>query len=509
MKAAALLAASLLAIEAQAETGTVKATWEVTSDWGTACQAKVVVRNHAAWTIPDWRVSLDLGAFRVSSVWDARMVDSTPGKPTLAMVRADWASPDLAPGDSLVFSLGIAPGACVDPQSIRLNGQELTFGSESPAPAALAPVAAPAWPKSFVAPYVDATLYPTFDLVAAAQSGLRHFTLAFVVAKSAAEPIATWGTYYSTSGLFLLSQINALRRMGGDVMVSFGGASNTELAGSTTNLDTLVEAYDKVVKLYGLAKIDFDIEGVWVADKPSIERRSQALARLQSRWREEGRKVSIWYTLPALPGGLDGNGLRVLESAVDNGVELEGINLMAMDYGDAAAPHPADSMGGYAITAARGLFSQIRTCYLAKGVSKADAEIWSMVGLTPMIGLNDILTERFTLANAREVAAFALEKRIGMLGFWSANRDAPCAGGRTSQVELTCSSEVQDSSEYARTFLPLEERSTGIAAASRTRVVGNGLQEFASVQVRAGARVEFGMANGNQVNPLGIRSRGR
>jgi chitinase len=48
-----------------------------------------------------------------------------------------------------------------------------------------------------------------------------------------------------------------------------------------------------------------------------------------------------------------------------------------------------------------------------------------MVGLTPMLGHNDVKPETFTLANAREVLAFARQKKIGMLSCWSANRDRP------------------------------------------------------------------------------------
>ena len=85
------------------------------------------------------------------------------------------------------------------------------------------------WPSHVFAPYVDMTLEPTFDLVGTAQTqGVKYFNLAFVVADPANKP--AWGGYSSYEvggGTFdsqLKSQLAALRGLGGDVAVSFGGA---------------------------------------------------------------------------------------------------------------------------------------------------------------------------------------------------------------------------------------------------------------------------------------------
>jgi bifunctional chitinase/lysozyme len=50
--------------------------------------------------------------------------------------------------------------------------------------------------------------------------------------------------------------------------------------------------------------LDFDIEGTWVADHESINRRNEAVKAVQNTWKSEGRSVGIWYTLPILPTGL-------------------------------------------------------------------------------------------------------------------------------------------------------------------------------------------------------------
>ena len=55
--------------------------------------------------------------------------------------------------------------------------------------------------------------------------------------------------------------------MGGDVIVSFGGAANHELAEVITSATALQAAYQSMIDAYGLTHIDFDIEGAAVADR--------------------------------------------------------------------------------------------------------------------------------------------------------------------------------------------------------------------------------------------------
>ena len=63
-----------------------------------------------------------------------------------------------------------------------------------------------------------------------------------------------------------------------------------------------------------------------------------------------------------LPTGLTADGLNVVDSALKSGVALAGVNVMAMDYGDSAAPTSgpnAQSMGAYAIQSAESTYTQL------------------------------------------------------------------------------------------------------------------------------------------------------
>src|SRR5262249_34051729 len=136
-------------------------------------------------------------------------------------------------------------------------------------------VASVGWPAHFYAPYVDATLWPTYDFAAAARTyELRYFTLAFITTDATGKP--AWGGYsaYAVGGggeleTQLKGQIAAVRPLGGDVMVSFGGAANRELAEVITDVTALKNAYRQVIDTYQLTHIDFDIEGAATADRAS------------------------------------------------------------------------------------------------------------------------------------------------------------------------------------------------------------------------------------------------
>jgi len=101
-----------------------------------------------------------------------------------------------------------------------------------------------------------------------------------------------------------------------------------------------------------------------------------------------------------------------------------------MDYGDSAAPPALKTMGAYAIDAAVSTYGQLQPLFAAAGRSFG----WNQMGLTPMLGVNDIPSEVFRLEDAALVEAFAREKGLGMLSMWSLNRDAP---GPTGQLANT------------------------------------------------------------------------
>ncbi|MFO0958393.1 MAG: cellulose binding domain-containing protein [Isosphaeraceae bacterium] len=317
--------------------------------------------------------------------------------------------------------------------------------------------ATPVSPGRVFNPYVDMGLWPTPDIASMARDqGIKYFTLAFITAVQGTNQPAWAGLadYAVNGGAFdqqVRSQINAVRALGGDATISFGGASGVELAQAITDVSSLKGAYRTVVDAYGATSIDLDIEGAAAADHASIDRRSQALAALQSDLAAQGKSLQVWLTLPVLPTGLTGDGVYVVQSAQRYGVRLAGVNVMAMDYGDYAAPNPTGHMGDYAIQAATSTFNQLKSTF---GTAYTDPQLWSMVGVTPMIGMNDVTTEVFDQAAARQLLAFAQQKGLGRLAMWSLSRDRSAPGGAVSYVGSNFSSIVQTPYEFSGIFKP-------------------------------------------------------
>ena len=315
--------------------------------------------------------------------------------------------------------------------------------------AAAAPTDASARGRAFaVAPYVDMSLYPPPKLATISrQSGLRYFSLAFVLSGGGCK--ASWGGVTPVDQeRAIVADLKSLRTRGGDALVSFGGANGVELAQACASAETLAAQYQAVITRYRLTRIDFDIEGGAVSDSASIVRRGQAIAILQRTARSAGRRLAVSFTLPVLPDGLTGGGVALVRSTIKAGAKLSLVNGMAMDYGDSAAPNPSGRMGYYAIKVANSLHRQLRPIFPALSAAK----LWATIGVTPMIGVNDTPSELFAVSDARQLVGFARSKHLGLLAFWSLGRDRQCPGGAKPFAQPTCSSIAQSAFAFGRAF---------------------------------------------------------
>jgi hypothetical protein len=133
-----------------------------------------------------------------------------------------------------------------------------------------------------------------------------------------------------------------------------------------------------------------------------ITRTSSAIAGLQAA----NPGLTISYTLPVLPTGLTADGLNLLASAKHDGVKIDVVNIMAMDYG------PSVDNGGRmalnAIQAAIATEAQISSLGLS-----------AKIGITPMIGVNDVASEVFTLADAQALLDYAqTDSNVVRLSMW-------------------------------------------------------------------------------------------
>ncbi|MFF4568923.1 cellulose binding domain-containing protein [Streptomyces sp. NPDC001410] len=467
--AAAVVGGGAVLLTGTANAAGVNAAYTRTSDWSTGYTAQYVVTNNSGQAEKTWTLEFDLPAgAKLSSLWNG---ESSVSGQHVTVKPAKWDTEGLAPGKSVtvgfvVNGAGDPTGCLIDNASCSADGgatpepsgrptqsQSPTptpTKSATPTPTKTATPTQSATPtptgstgsgttaSAGFAPYVDTSLYPAFDLLAAADAtGVKNFNLAFITDGGGCTP--KWGGVTEVSSDGVAAQIGSLRAKGGDVRVSFGGASGSELATTCSSADALAAAYGKVVDAFKLTKVDFDVEGGALPNTAANTRRAQAIAKLQAQ--HPGLDVS--YTLPVMPEGLTQDGVNLLSNAKSNGVKIDTVNIMAMDYG----PSYSGDMGTYAEQAATATQAQVKSV-----LGLSDSAAWKAVAVTPMIGVNDVSSEVFKVDDATQLVNFAKSKGLGWLSMWSATRDKQCDGGTKPTADATCSSITQDKFAFSKAF---------------------------------------------------------
>jgi len=291
----------------------------------------------------------------------------------------------------------------------------------------------PSTTKRVFAPYIHMSETNNNLPEIQAASGLKFFTLAFIVSDGGCSPAWQGETSLPLSNEKLFSErIDAVRKSGGDVIISFGGYVGKELALACPDAATLTAVYQAVVDKYKARSLDFDIEASAASDAASIERRSDALSRLATA--NPGLQIS--FTVPVFATGMPQTALDLLKSAQKNNVPVSIVNLMTMDYGQ---PVPEGNMGPVGIVAVEKAISQLRSLGLT-----------AAIGITPMIGRNDTVGETFTLTDANAIFSYAQSNSaVRRLSMWSVGRDR---GGCIGTVSPTCSGIDQVEWAFTRVF---------------------------------------------------------
>lgn len=299
-------------------------------------------------------------------------------------------------------------------------------------------------------PYADLTINTEWDSETqsmqpmdlakiATDNGIKAYHLAFITDSGTCNAAWAGQADYMVNDQWGKQLTDRLVKNGVEVMVSFGGASGTDLSLNCTQkqLSTILE---QTITTYQAKVLDFDIEN----GTANVPKMMKALGAFQ----QKNPKTKISFTLPVLPEGLTFQGQEVLKEAQKVGLNYQ-VNIMAMDYG----PYYAGDMGDYAVTAATSLHEFLKTLYPDK---KPEA-LWKQIIVTPMIGVNDVNTEQFTLDNVDTLRQFAQNKQLGGLAMWSIARDKPCADKWASP---TCSGNNLQNKDYefVKRFLSAEKK---------------------------------------------------
>lgn len=280
-----------------------------------------------------------------------------------------------------------------------------------------------------VAPYID-IVSGTADVGEIHdRTGLTDFTLAFVLADDSGTCTASWGGTRALDDRAIQAEIDAIEGFGGTVTVSTGGADGNYLE-KVCSADQLAGAYATALDAAGSNHLDVDIEKA-ISTGTVIA----ALSTLQA---DRGTAITLTVPVDGAETGLPEASVALLRAAEQAGLAVT-VNAMTMNF-DAGG-----DWGEAMVAAAETVHADLAAVWTDRG----DQQIYAMLGLTPMIGVNDTGPVT-TAADARTVLAYAERNGLGFLRFWSVNRDnGDCAA---DELSATCSGIDQGDYAFTRIF---------------------------------------------------------
>lgn len=439
--AAAVVAVSALALpflpaSAGAAAGPT-AVFTKTSDWGTGYEGRVTITG----PVSGWRVQFDLPtSTTISSLWDGAYSRSGT---RVTVTNVSW-NGTLGAGATASFGFtGAYSGGWQNPTGCTLNGAACGGGTAPPTttpPTTTPPTTTPPPPTGggslASAPYLMPLENSPPDIqTVMSQTGVKTFTLAFILSDGGCGPVWAGGTSIAADTA-VASTISRIRAAGGDVMPSVGGYAGLKLGETCTDVNALANAYQAVVDRYALRAIDFDIEATEFESAAAHDRVTKAIKILRDR----RPNLRVYITVPVSQSGLTWWGGQLVQAAIRNGTRVDAWTIMPFDFGGGQT-----GMGQLTVNVAEALHQQLKGYY--PGLS--DDAVYRMSGISSMNGRTDV-GEYVRQADMRTILAYAQSKHLGRFTFWSVNRDRQCATPEPGSTSGSCSSVTQSPWEFTK-----------------------------------------------------------
>ena len=181
--------------------------------------------------------------------------------------------------------------------------------------------------------------------------------------------------------------------------------------------------------------------------QPSDQQLSNLMRNIMSLQQNNTKlTISFSFVSSATTESIGNLGTSVLTAARYAGLKFI-VNLMTMNYG----PKPSEEfcvvddnqkcdMGASAIQAAKNLNLFYKVPF-------------TEIALTPMIGMNDITNEIFTIADMKKVLEFGAKVGLAGLHYWSFDRDCQCPPDSPVAASLYCSGVQQEPLQYYNLFM--------------------------------------------------------
>ncbi|HWS32713.1 MAG TPA: chitinase [Actinoplanes sp.] len=255
-------------------------------------------------------------------------------------------------------------------------------------------------------------------------TGIKAFTLAFVVAGEGCAPV--WAGETGLTGGVHAAAIETIKAAGAEVIPSIGGWSGDKLGPACSTAEDLAEAYQQVIDATGTGTIDVDIENAdEFQDYDVQDRILQALKLVKAA--NPGLTTILTFSTTATGPNADGQRLIARAAELDAGIDV----FTQMPF------NIAEGTDIYATTvgATEGLRDELIEVF-----GYTEAEAYRHMGVSAMNGLSD-QGEVTTLETFTKIREYAAANGLARLSVWSVNRDRGCT---TEEVTSDCSGIEQD-----------------------------------------------------------------
>ncbi len=247
------------------------------------------------------------------------------------------------------------------------------------------------------------------SLVEAKQSaGMTSAILAFAVTRGNCALVPNFTNKLPDARNYVAS--------GGQLLMSFGGADGIYAEIACRDDNELFALMEKVIEDSGSRRFDFDIEGYQLLNTEGTARRARVLARLQAKYPD----LYVSFSLPGWLRGLNPPAIDLLTTTQAAGVRIDLVNVMTMSFcqENLRTMVMPSTVGQASVMTFRATANQMAAIF----PNKSQPQIYAMMGISPMIGKNDD-GSTFTLDDARTVAEFANANGVGLISYWSFQRD--------------------------------------------------------------------------------------
>lgn len=289
-------------------------------------------------------------------------------------------------------------GACSLPVMAQVSTEGINVGQGK------------SWDQQVLVPYVDVEDTSLFNLQTISQkTGVARYNLGFIVADKQDNP--TWLEDRMTKDARQLDkevarELKSLRDAGMDAMISFGGPQGTALYEVEDSATQLKNDYAKVINAYSLTAADFYMAGTAIDmdEEETFKTNIDALVELK----KEKPGLDVWMTFEVDDTGIDGEILDVIAYAIDEQLDFEGINFVVTEYDE--------SYNTYS-KATEAILEDAHEDLKMLMPKATDEAIWAQMGVTLILDEN-AKGQDLEVVDAKEVAAFAADQKMGYVGYY-------------------------------------------------------------------------------------------